>query len=279
MSRTVLFFLFFLCVTGFVFSQSIERKKMKSPCSHPGISRIRAYDVEHPDIPAAFHGFRIAFISDLHYKSKFREKGLASLARLLRALQPDLLLMGGDYQEGCEYVAELFDSIATVHPPYGIAGVMGNNDYERCHDTIVEAMLLRGMHPLEHEVLSVERDSSHIYVAGVRNPFDLKRNGDSPVQQLDSAAYAILLVHTPDYAEDTDNSRADLALAGHTHGGQVTLLGTYAPKIPSHYGQRFRTGLKETSQHVPLLITNGLGTSRKKMRFCAPSEVVVLDFK
>lgn len=50
-------------------------------------------------MPDAFDGFRIAFISDLHYKSLFKEKGLESLVRLLNAQHADVLLMGGDYQE------------------------------------------------------------------------------------------------------------------------------------------------------------------------------------
>lgn len=261
------------------FSQSIGKKKLKVPVSHSGVSRVRAYDVSHPDIPAAFKNFRIAFVSDLHYKSKFKEKGLASLTRMLRAVQPDLILLGGDYLGECRYMRELFDSIASVHPTFGIAGVMGNHDYGACYDTLVQVMKEQGIRLLEHEVMPVKRDTSEIYIAGVRNPFNLKINGNSPAQEVDSAAYVILLTHTPDYVEDVDNSHADLALAGHTHGGQVTFFGWFAPRIPSHYKQRFRTGLKRSTQNVPIIITNGVGTSRKNIRAFAPSEIVVLDLQ
>ncbi len=71
-------------------------------------------------------------------------------------------------------------------------------------------------------------------------------------------------------------TNSDLVLAGHTHGGQVTLFGLYAPIVPSHYGQRFLSGLKYNSDHIPLIITNGIGTSRKAIRFFAPSEVVII---
>ena len=64
------------------------------------------------DVPEAFEGFRIAFISDLHYKSLLKEKGLNDLVRLLIAQKADVLLMGGDYQEGCEYVDPLFSALA-----------------------------------------------------------------------------------------------------------------------------------------------------------------------
>ncbi len=268
--------LIFLLCAGLAMAQQITHKRVHLPFSHPGVTRVRQYDVWGKDVPKAFDGFRIAFISDTHYKSKFTRKGLASLTKMLRALQPDLLLMGGDYQEGCEYVPELMDSIASVKPPYGIAGVMGNNDYERCHDSIVSIMTHLGMKVLEHQLDTIVRDTSRIIIAGVRNPFDLVHNGVSPTLSLHPSDYVILLTHTPDYVEEVNNANTDLALAGHTHGGQVTLFGLYAPIVPSHYGQRFLRGLKYSTSGIPIIITNGIGTSDMKLRMFAPSEVVVV---
>ena len=67
---------------------------------YTGVDRVVKYDFTHRDVPEAFEGFRIAFISDLHYKSLLKEKGLNDLVRLLIAQKADVLLMGGDYQEG-----------------------------------------------------------------------------------------------------------------------------------------------------------------------------------
>lgn len=69
-----------------------------------------------------------------------KEQGLNNLVRLLIAQKADVLLMGGDYQEGCEYVEPLFAALSRVKTPMGTYGVMGNNDYERCHDEIVRTM-------------------------------------------------------------------------------------------------------------------------------------------
>ena len=67
--------------------------------SHQGMARIKEYDFYHADIPDSFDGFRIAFASDLHYKSKFKEKELAGLVNTVNALNADVFLLGGDYQE------------------------------------------------------------------------------------------------------------------------------------------------------------------------------------
>ena len=70
-----------------------------------------------------------------------------------------------------------------------------------------------------------------------------------------------------------------LALSGHTHGGQVTLLGLYVPVKKSRYGNRFLSGLNYTDENVPVVTSNGLGTSRRKIRFCAPSDIVFVTLR
>ena len=253
----------------------ITHSAVSTSSAYKGVDRVVKYDFTHRDVPEAFDGFRIAFISDLHYKSLFKEKELAGLVRLLIAERTDVLLMGGDYQEGCEYVPELFAALSQVKTPMGTYGVMGNNDYERCHDDIVREMQRYGMRVLEHRVDTLKREGQQILIAGVRNPFDLKQNAKSPTLDLSPEDFVILLVHTPDYVEDVSVANTDLALAGHTHGGQVRIFG-YAPIIPSHYGSRFLTGLKYNTANIPMIVTNGLGTSNRNIRIGAPTEVVVI---
>jgi len=264
---------FFLLVFEILLTSCSTTKNL----SRRGAQYVNKYDFYHKDIPKTFDGFRIAFISDLHYKSALQQAGLIKLIRQLQTVNPDLLLMGGDYQEGCQYVTELFDQLSEVQPRFGIAGVMGNNDYERCHDEIVAEMQRHGMRVLEHACDTIIKDGERIIIAGVRNPFDLKHNGVSPTLALKPQDFVILLTHTPDYVEDVDVSNTDLALAGHTHGGQVTFMGLYAPVVPSHYGKRFLKGKKKTSAEVPIIITNGIGTSSKKLRMFAPSEIIVIE--
>ena len=254
-----------------------EITSSKAGSGYRGISRVRTYKFSHPDVPAAFDGFRIAFISDLHYKSLFKEKGLENLVRLLNDQRADVLLVGGDLHEGCEYVAPVVSALAAVKVPMGTYVVLGNNDYEACYADIVRQLEAHNIHLLEHRVDTLKRDGAEILIAGVRNPFDLQKNGVSPTLALSPDDFVILLTHTPDYAEDVAITNTDLVLAGHTHGGQVTLFGLYAPILPSHYGQRFRGGLKRNSQGIPMIITNGLGTSNKNIRMFAPSEVVVIE--
>lgn len=247
---------------------------------YAGVNRVRNYHISSPNLPEAFEGYRIAFASDFHMKSKFKERQLRGTVKALQAVAPDVLMLGGDYQEGCEYVGPLFDELAKATPPDGIYAVLGNNDYERCTQLIRETMQEHGIVLLEDSTTSIHRGTDSITLWGAnayagRYPTAPKRKS-TPSNPED---FIILLIHTPDYVEDANISGIDLALAGHTHGGQVTLFGLYAPVTASKYGMRYRTGLKHNRQGIPIIISNGLGTSRRNIRFCAPTDIVVVTLQ
>ena len=259
---------------------------------YAGVNRIRDYDITSPRLPEAFDGYRIAFASDFHLKSKFKERQLRGTVKALQALAPDVLMLGGDYQEGCEYVEPLFDELAKATPPDGIYAVLGNNDYERCTQFIRETMRANGIQLMEDSTAFIHRGADSIIVWGANayagryatappNRFRGGRPGSamsvsSPTGGVEKASpFVILLTHTPDYIEESEASIADLALAGHTHGGQVTLFGLYAPVTASKYGMRYRTGLRHNRQGIPIIISNGLGTSRRPIRMFAPTDIVI----
>lgn len=242
-----------------------------------GIGRVKKYTIYSEQLPDSFDGFRIAFASDFHYESRFNRKRLPGLLKALQATEADVLLLGGDYRgRNGGNLTELFDLLHTFRPPYGTYGVMGNHENNANYEIVKEEMKRTGIHLLEHEVDTLWKENEYILLCGIRNPFDLKQNGVSPTLNLHPDDYVIMLVHTPDYAEDTDISNTDLVLAGHTHGGQVSFFKRYTPAHFSKYGTRFMTGLKHNSAGIPVIITNGIGTSRKDIRLFTPSEIVLI---
>lgn len=239
-----------------------------------GVGRVKHYAIESDRLPYAFDGLEIAFISDIHYPSKFTRKRLGRVVRTLQKKQPDILLLGGDYVTSDAYIDELFDSLASVKPFYGIYAVMGNHELRRSA-AVVKAMKQRDICLLSDETIGLKSDDSIIFLSGIANSFAVDSSTISPTDAVADSAFTILLSHTPDYAEDTD-ARADLVLSGHTHGGQVSLFGIITPVKNTHYGTRFLRGLNYTDAGVPVITTNGVGTSRRKLRFCVPSEIVII---
>lgn len=274
---------------------------------YAGVNRVRNYDISSPDVPKPFNGYRIAFASDFHLESKFKERQLHGTVKALKALAPDVLLLGGDYQEGCEFVAPLFEALAQATPPDGTYAVLGNNDYERCTELIRATMQAHGIVLLEDSIATIHRGADSIIVWGAnayagRYPTAPHRRGSLPHgsqagmwkaeprsrepdtrdQQpplISQEDFTVLLTHTPDYVEEPEAGIADLSLAGHTHGGQVTLFGLYAPITASKYGMKYRTGLKRSCHGTPIIISNGLGTSRRPIRLFAPTDIVVVTLR
>ncbi len=255
---------------------STHRKAWHTERPRHHLKRIVQYDLSSTEIPEEFEGFRIAFVSDTHYPSLFDDSTLTKMERELVGLRPDMLLLGGDYQEDCEHVEPLFAAFKRVGAPYGTYAVLGNNDFERCTDVIKESMERNGITLVEEKVVGVSKDGSNIVVAGAHNTFAERETTPSPTESTRESDFVMLLTHTPDYVQDIGESRADIALAGHTHAGQVTFLGLWAPKNPSHYGRKMLRGLKQSTSGTPVLITSGIGTSRANVRFCAPGEIIMI---
>ena len=245
--------------------------------SRNGVGRIKEYTIASDRLPLAFDGCRIAFVSDIHYPSLFGKERLPKLVACLDRLEPDILLLGGDYVTDIDSIDALFDAIADVTPTMGTYAVLGN------HERKNEAAIRRSMN--EHGIVLLADSSALIYnddatlcVAGVYDSFDHDSLRWQPLDNSSQDAFVVLLAHTPDYAEAT-SVKADLVLSGHTHGGQVSLFGLYTPVKNSVYGNRFLSGMNTTSNGTAVITANGVGTSRRKVRFCAPSEVVVITLR
>ena len=94
-------------------------------------------------------------------------------------------------------------------------------------------------------------------------------------------APVILMAHEPDIFPSVPD-RVAVTLSGHTHGGQVRLLG-YSPIVPSRYGRRYAYG--HVVEHRDgsdgagrnLIVSGGLGCSILPVRFGMPPEIVLLE--
>jgi predicted MPP superfamily phosphohydrolase len=224
-----------------------------------------------------FDGCRVAFVSDIHYPSLFNARRLERLVASLSDIHPDLLLLGGDYVTSDDSIKALFSALETVGARYGTYAVLGNHE-RRNGGLVASSMREHGIILLSDSIACVDAAGGELFIAGVRDSFSCDSVMLQRVDAISDDAFVILLAHTPDYAERS-SVMADVVLSGHTHGGQVSLFGLYTPVRNSVYGRRFLSGRNATSKGTTVITTNGVGTSRKKVRFCVPSEVVLLTLK
>jgi predicted MPP superfamily phosphohydrolase len=85
----------------------------------------------------------------------------------------------------------------------------------------------------------------------------------------------VVLFHYPEWVEKLGQYRFDIALAGHSHGGQVRIP-FFGPVItPSDIG-RYDLGLFQTASG-PLYVGAGLGWFHLKVRFNCRPEITVIE--
>lgn len=244
-----------------------------------GVGRVKRYTFAEESVFEDLDGWKIAFISDLHYPSLFTNKRLGKLVRRLQKEAPEALFLGGDYVTDNDSIDALFKSLSAVKTSLGTYAVLGNHD-KRSEPLIRKAMSENGVVLLDGTARYMLFDSGgELNIAGVYDSFANDTLFAKYMERVGgNSEFVIFLSHNPDFVE-RHSIAADLAFAGHTHGGQVSLFGIYTPVKNTRYGRRFLRGRNRTTNGTTMITTNGVGTSRRKVRFCVPSEIVVVTLK
>jgi len=203
-------------------------------------------------IPEEMKGYRIAFIVDTHNISEVR---LQEVVRRLNDEELDLLILGGDFSRGEGEPARSIEILSQVVATDGIYGVEGNHDRFR---ELFAAMEEHNMHPLSNSGAYIREN---FYLAGVE---DIWRRAPDIAEATAGAgedSFVILVSHSPDVSMEQDTRNVDLILSGHTHGGQITFFGLWAPALAidwvTSYGHRFMSGWAESRDGTPVYVSNG----------------------
>lgn len=229
--------------------------------------------------PAAAGGgpLRLAQVSDLHlaaFTPFFR-----NVAARLHDLRPDVLLFTGDMIERTAGLPALAAFLAAC-PEVPAFAILGN--WERWGGVSLDA--LRGIYDRHGVELLVNR-STDVSLGGRRLRItgldDLVGGAPDAAAALGTLAPAdrhLLLVHCPaarDACPLPAGHRADLVLAGHTHGGQIAPLGI-APVRPPGSGRYLAGWYRDAGP--PLYVSRGIGTSFAPVRIGATAEIAVFDW-
>ncbi len=236
--------------------------------------------VESPLVPKAFDGFKIAFLSDIHYGEYFNADRVQRLAEKVNTLNADMIIFGGDYGQTPDASIHFFEILPVLNARYGVYGVIGNHDKTESEgdvQTLSAAMRAAGVTPLINDAVTIERDGQTLAFAGIDDDY----NGSPDLEKARAAAtganYTVLVSHTPDVWPDIEDPFFSLLLCGHTHGGQITLFGR-ALRSSSDYGNRYLSGWFH-EKNVDILVSNGIGTSFLPVRLGAEPQYHLITLK
>ena len=211
--------------------QGLETAGLLSVLVRPSL-RVRRTEIDltFARLPAAFDGYRILQISDPHFDSL---EGIAEAIReRVMGLEVDLCVFTGDYraaETGAFRQSSILDQMANVVAEIeardGAVAVLGNHD---THDMVEPLEQVVGIRVLTNEHVEIARDGQRISLLGLDDPYrfyseSTRRFAASLSHEPDQ--FRIMLVHTPDLADDAARLGCSLYLCGHTHGGQICLPG------------------------------------------------------
>lgn len=228
-----------------------------------------------------FHGFKIAHISDIHYGKTTFEKDLKELTDEVNRLKPDIVFFTGDLIEPKIEMTDddyniLVKYLKEMNSNYGKYAITGNHDYQNEKYSLVMddagfTMLddkYDTIYNMQNETIFIAGMSTNLY--GTLSAQDKMKETINYLNGLEvKPNYTILLMHEPDYIDDVDYS-FNLALAGHSHNGQVRLPLIGAIKTPEGSKKYYKEYYKVNN--TDLYISSGIGTSQIGFRlFNRPS--------
>jgi predicted MPP superfamily phosphohydrolase len=234
-------------------------------------------DVEVPiaGLPAAFHGYSIVQISDIHVGPTIKRGYLNAIVTKVNALRPDAIAITGDLVDGSVQRLGLHTApLERLSARDGAFFVTGNHEYYSGANEWIAEMRRLGLTVLVNQHVVRERDGHALMIAGVSDfmahHFDESHRSDPHAAAAGAPANVkvrVLLAHQPRSAEAAADAGFDLQLSGHTHGGQFFPWNLFVP-----LQQPYTSGLNRL-RSLWVYTSRGTGYWGPPKRFGAPSEI------
>jgi len=222
---------------------------------------VREYEISSDRLPAAFDGFRIVQLSDLHAAGY--GAGHERLLRAVRGADPDIIVITGDLTDApgqVGYAAGLTEKLVSVAPVYYVTG---NHEWATGEiRELLAALEAAGARTLRNETVELMRSGEHLTLVGLEDPngpADMATPEEVFGRLGEEAGYTVVLNHRNDRLERLAALGADLILSGHAHGGIVRLPGTDGLIGPSMDWFPTHTSGVYTSGGSVMVVSRGLG--------------------
>ena len=256
--------------------------------------QVRHIELTFDDLPASFDGYKIVQISDLHCGTLTgsRRQLLEQAVDSINAQHADMVVFTGDLMNSIpSEVKPFMQLLSGIKAKDGVFSVVGNHDFPMYMegDPFMKSDSLDvrqdidsdlGWQLLVNDRCAIKRGEDKIFISGMDNDGDGERfpqNGD--VQHalfgLSPKQFVIMLEHDPSSwrRKILPHSHVQLTLSGHTHGGQLSILGL----TPARLKYKEYSGLYKLSGRY-LYVSNGL-SGVVPFRFGTLPEIAVITLR
>jgi hypothetical protein len=218
---------------------------------------------------------RIAFASDFHAGGLTDDRLIERACEALAELKPDVLLLGGDFVAvRAQDIGRLSPMLEAISAPLGKFAVLGNHDIRAGQRRIATALERSGVQLIANDHVTVRAPFGPVSICGLDDVTRGLPRGDLALDQ--AAERRIVLMHSPEGLEAIGERHFDLALCGHTHGGQIAFPWGAPIVMPGGpLNRRYSRGRHALGGTRPrtLLVSRGVGCSAFPVRLFAAPEV------
>lgn len=221
---------------------------------------------------------RVVFASDFHAGPTTHPALLDEACHAIEALRPDIVLLGGDFVSyHGRHVDPLARRLACIEAPLGKYAVLGNHDLLADDEYLVAQLADAGIRVLVNESVRLDGPHAGLVLCGVDDPVQGDMDARTAFRDVTDDDAALLLMHAPQGLLDMQDRTFDLALCGHTHGGQVALPNGWPIRMPGpRINRRYSRGHFTLRGGAQLLVSRGIGCSQLPLRIFAAPEVHAL---
>ena len=250
--------------------------------------QLTTHTVISERLPAAFDGYRIAHVSDLHNTEIGKEN--AKLLALLKDASPNVIAITGDTVDcrrtDVDVALAFLGEAVKIAPCFYVTGNHETGIEKKAYADYEAAMTALGVTVLHGQAVTVDRGGASISLAGIDDPTFNRRytGGKGPSLTTDGIqgllpadGFTVLLSHRPEFFETYVSAGVDLVLTGHVHGGQFRLPfvgGLYGPNqgiLPTYDAGLYTEG------RTNMIVSRGLGNSSFPIRFNNRPNLVLIE--
>jgi predicted MPP superfamily phosphohydrolase len=242
-------------------------------------TRIVHRDVTIAALPAAFDGYRIVQLSDLHCGPFASGRRVAAWVAAANRLEADLVAVTGDLiASGSTFVPVVARALGALRGRDGVFACMGNHDYFTEGESMAAALTDNGLAVLRNRGVAIERGGDRLYLAGVDDTWTGRDDLEATLAARPAGAPTVLLAHDPALFPDAAARGVELTLSGHTHGGQIGFPFFARRWNLARVMTRFASGFYRDGAST-LYVNHGLGTTGVPIRWLVAPEIAVLTLR
>ncbi|MDQ7062122.1 MAG: metallophosphoesterase [Sulfurimonas sp.] len=211
-------------------------------------------------------------LSDLHLSPKVEISYLTSLMKKINEKDVDLVFITGDIIETSpKKLHKQLEKFREINAPTYY--ITGNHDIFYGHEELKEILEKNDVICLDNKSTIIPIKNKSLQLVGISDRYSFMKKIKRPIKDLfdslDKELFTILLAHQPKDCEHIKDTRIDLQLSGHTHGGQVFPFTLFVKLLQPYFKGLY------THNKTLLYVTKGLGYWGVGFRYKAKSEIPI----